>query len=196
VTDRAKEVAEAARLARRAAELGRDDAVALCTAGLALAFVVGDLASGATLTDRALALSPNLAWPLLFSGWVNTWIGEPEVAIQRFARAMRLSPQDPLFFQMQAGTASAHFYAGRYTEASTWAETAMRDQPNFLLAWCTTAASNALAGRPAEAARAMTHLRQLAPELRLSNLKDLLTLRRSEDMAKWEEGLRRAGLPE
>jgi TolB-like protein/DNA-binding SARP family transcriptional activator/Tfp pilus assembly protein PilF len=196
VTDRAKEVAEAARLARRAAELGRDDAVALWTAGIALAFVVGDLDDGATFTDRALALNPSLVWAWIFSGWVNVFVGEPEVAIQRFARAMRLSPQDPLLFQIQAGTASAHFFAGRYAEASTWAETAMRDQPNFLLGWSMTAASNALAGRTAEAARAMARLRQIDPELRLSNLKDLLTLRRSADFAKWEEGLRRAGLPE
>src|SRR5262249_22233138 len=41
--DAAKEVAEADRLARRAAVLGRDDAVALTTAGIALSFVVGDL---------------------------------------------------------------------------------------------------------------------------------------------------------
>jgi hypothetical protein len=37
--------------------------------------------------DRALALNPNLAWAWLYSGWVNVWIGEPEIAIQRFARA-------------------------------------------------------------------------------------------------------------
>ena len=42
----------------------------------------------------------------------------------------------------------------------------------------------------------MARLRQLDPALRLSNLKDLLTLRRPEDFAKWEEGLRKAGLPE
>ena len=196
VTDRAKEVAEAARLARRAGELGRDDAIALCTAGLALAFVVGDLDDGATFTDRALALNPNLAWALIFSGWVNAFVGEPEVAIQRFARAMRLSPQDPLFFQIQAGTAAAHFFAGRYAEASTWAETAMRDQPVFLFGWSITAASNALAERTVEAGKAMARLRQLDPELRLSNLKDLVTLRRPGDFAKWQEGLRRAGLPE
>ena len=51
VTDRAYEIAETARLARRAAELGRDDAVALCTAGIALAFVVGDLDGGAAYID-------------------------------------------------------------------------------------------------------------------------------------------------
>ena len=143
-TDRRKEVVEAEGLARQAAELGRDDAVALWTAGLALAFVVGDLEDGAIYTDRALALNPNLVWAWLFSGWVKVWIGEPEVAIERFRRAMRLNPQDPLFFQMQAGTALAHFFAGRYDEASTLAETAMRDQPNFILGWCTKAASAAL----------------------------------------------------
>ena len=42
MADREAEVAEAARLARQAAELGKDDAVALCTAGIALSFVVGD----------------------------------------------------------------------------------------------------------------------------------------------------------
>ena len=160
---------------------------------------------GANLTDRALALNPNLAWALLFSGWVQVWIGEPEVAIERFARAMRLSPQDPLFFQMQAGTALAHFCAGRYSEASTWAEAAVREQRSFLLVLCTAAASNALAGRAArrvrvdvahDAGKAMTRLRQLDPNLRLSNIRNLLTLRRPSDIAKWEEGLRNAGLPE
>jgi TolB-like protein len=195
-TDRARDVAEAARLAGQAAELGRDDPIALWTAGLALAFVVGDLEKGAVLTERALALNPNMVWAWLFSGWVKVWIGEPETAIERFAHAMRLNPQDPLFFQMQAGTALAHFFAGRYDEASALAETAMRDQPNFVLGWGTMAASGALAGRTEEAHKAMAGLRHLAPELRLSNLKDLLTLRRPADIAKWEEGLRRAGLPE
>jgi len=109
---------------------------------------------------------------------------------------MRLSPQDPLFFQMQAGTASAHLFAGRYPEASTWAEAAVREQRSFLLVLCTAAASNALAGQTVEAARAMARLRQLDPNSRLANIRDLVTLRRPSDVAKWEEGLRKAGLPE
>src|SRR6185437_14320616 len=47
VTDRAAEAVEAARLARRAAELDGDDAVALCAGGYALAFAVHDLDDGA-----------------------------------------------------------------------------------------------------------------------------------------------------
>jgi 3-methyladenine DNA glycosylase Mpg len=56
VTDRTHEMAEAARLALRAADLGKNDAVALCTAGFALTFVVGRLDDGVALIDRALVL--------------------------------------------------------------------------------------------------------------------------------------------
>ena len=58
-TDRATEIAETARLARRAAELGSDDAVALSRASHALATVVGDVEDALTFVDRALALNPN-----------------------------------------------------------------------------------------------------------------------------------------
>ena len=196
VTDRMQDIAEAERLARRAAELGRDDAVALCTAGIALAYVVGDDGDGAAMIDRALQLNPNLAWAWLFSGWVKVLIGEPEIAIERFARAMRLSPQDPQIFNMHMGTAAGHFFAGRYAEAFSWAETSVREQPNYILPTSMAAASGALAGRLAEAEKAMARLRQLEPTLRLSNCTDLIPLRRPEDFARWTDGLRRAGLPE
>ena len=124
-TDRAKEIAETARLARRAAELGPDDAVALSRAAQALATVVGDVEDALTFVDRALALNPNLACAWWASGWIRVYRGEPEAAIEHFARAMRLSPLDPHIIAMQAGTAFAHMLAGRYDEASSWAEKAI-----------------------------------------------------------------------
>jgi hypothetical protein len=42
----------------------------------------------------------------------------------------------------------------------------------------------------------MARLRQLMPELRISNLENLIPLRRSEDFARFADGLRKAGLPE
>ena len=194
--DRPKETAEAERLARRAATLGRDDAVALYAAGMALAFVVGDLDGGAASIARALVLNPNSAWGWLFSGWVKVWLGEPQLAIEQVAHAMRLSPSDPHVFNMQAAAASAHFFAGRYAEASSWAEAAVREQPNHLIGQCILAASGALGERLTGARNAMILLCQLDPTLRLSNLKDLVPLKRSEDLAKLAEGLRKAGLPE
>src|SRR5207237_9006501 len=61
--DPTQETAEAARLARRVAELGKDDAVALCAAGYALAFVVHNLEDGAALVDRALRLNAKRVAP-------------------------------------------------------------------------------------------------------------------------------------
>ena len=57
-------------------------------------------------------------------------------------------------------------------------------------------ASHALTGRPDEAQRAMKHLRELDPTLRVSNLADWLPIRRLDDLATFADGLRKAGLPE
>jgi TolB-like protein/tetratricopeptide (TPR) repeat protein len=196
VTDRREEVAEAERLARRAAELGKEDAVALCTAGIALAFVVGDLDDGNALIAQALSLNPNLAWAWVFNGWVKIWLGDLEAATECGARAMRLSPNDPeVLFYTQTATAYAHFFAGRYAEALSWAKAAMRQRPNFVISISAAAASGALAGRMGEAQEAMARLRQLEPALRMSNLDDLFPIRRSELFARWAEGMEKAGLP-
>ena len=56
--------------------------------------------------------SPNLAEAWRFSGWVKSWLAEPEAAIERFARAMRLDPLDSRMSGMRSGGAHAHFFAG------------------------------------------------------------------------------------
>jgi TolB-like protein len=196
MTDRRQEIAEGARLARRAVELGRDDAVALTRSGSVLGHLAGDVAGGIALVDRALVLDPNLASAWFLGGFLRVWHGEPDRAIEYFARAMRLSPLDPEMYRMQAGMAVAHLFAGRFEAASSWAEKAFRDLPSFLIAVGIVAASHALAGRPDEALRAMDHLRRLDPALRISNLEDWLPIHRPEDLATFADGLRRAGLPE
>jgi tetratricopeptide (TPR) repeat protein len=177
--------------------LGKDDAVALAAAGWALVYVVGDLGVGAALIDRALVLNSNLAVAWNFGGWVKNWLGEPEAALERFARVMRLSPLDPRVTGMHVGTAYAHFLLGRYDEAASWAAMALQDNPDFQAGLRIAAASNAMAGRPEQAHRAVARLRQLNPALRVSTLKDVLgPYRRAEDLSRLEEGLRQAGLPE
>ena len=72
MTDRGQEVAEAARLARKAVQVGKDDAVALSRAGHTLALVVHELDVGALFIDRALSLNPNLASAWFSSGRLRT----------------------------------------------------------------------------------------------------------------------------
>jgi TolB-like protein/Flp pilus assembly protein TadD len=196
MTDPAHEAAEAERLARQAVALGKDDAVALTKGGHALGHFGGDLESCIALLDRALVLNPNLSSAWYLSGFQRISCGEHDAAIERFARAMRLSPLDPEMVRIQAGAAMAHMLAGRFDAASSLAEAALRDLPSFLLAVGLAAASHALAGRTDEARQAMGRLRRLDPALRISKVKDWVLLRRPEDLATFADGLRKAGLPE
>ena len=192
VTDSGKESAEVARLARKVTEHGWEDAVALCSAGIAVAYVVNDLDHGAALIDRALLLNPNLAAAWSLSGWIKVCLCEPDAAIERVTRAMRLSPHDPFSFDMQTTMAFAHFTAGRYTEALSWAEAAVRRQPNFSPALRILAASNAMLGRKDQARNAASRALDLNPEFRISDVRihpDATT----GGFGRYQEGLRRRG---
>ena len=194
LTGHKDEIAEAERLGRQAGALGKDDAVALWTGGFALAYVVGDLDTGNSFIDHALALNPNLTLAWTASGWVRVWLGEPESAIEREARAMRLSPQDTQIFSMQAATALAHFCAGRYVEALSWAEASVREQPNRVNLVGLVAASSALLGELTKAREALAQLHRIDPAFRISSLNNHYPFRRPEDCAQWADGLRKAGL--
>jgi tetratricopeptide (TPR) repeat protein len=195
-TDPARDIAETEQLARRALELGKDDAIALCTAGFALADVVGRVKDGDAFIERALALNRNLAWAWTFSGWSKIWLGKHDLAMDHVSRAMRLSPHDPHMFAMQAAMATAAYFSARYDEALNWAEMALRDKPDMFLALCVAASCHALAGRQAEAGREIARLLAIDPALRLSNLQDRYAVFSPDDLARWLDGLRKAGLSE
>jgi tetratricopeptide (TPR) repeat protein len=196
MTDRTQETVEVTRLVGRATELGSDHAVALSFSGLALGIVAGEVEAGATFVDRALVLDPNLAAAWYASGMLRNLLGDRDVAIEHTARAMRLSPLDPLMFYMHHTIGLAHFLAGRYGEAWPLAERASRERPNFMASLRLSAASNALAGRMDEARAFVARARQLDPEMRISNLKDRIGPFRPDDFNHLIDALRKAGLPE
>ncbi len=196
MTERPQEIAEGIRLARLAIERGRDDAVALTRGGHALGHLAGDLDGAIALIDRARMLNPNLALAWFLGGVLRVFRGETPEAIDNLTHAVRLSPLDPEMYRMQAGMALAHFFAGRYAAAAAWAEEARANLPNLLVAVAIAAASYALAGRSGESQQAMRRLRELDPALCISTLKEWLPIYRSEDFARFAEGLRFAGLPD
>jgi TolB-like protein len=196
MTDPATERVETTRLARRAAETGWDDALALARAGHALATAAGELDSAAVMIDRARNLNPNLAVAWYASGWLRNLLGEPRTAIQHMAYAMRLSPRDPETCRMQAGMAFAQFLLSRYDEALSWAQMASLQQPRYPTPIEVAAASAALAGNLDLARTWIARLHEIDPDYRVSDFKNLRPLRRPEDLARYEDGLRKAGLPE
>ena len=196
IIDRPAEIAEAERLARLGADLGRTDAVALAWSAHALAHVVGDIKNGLALVDRALLLNPNLAVAWQRSGWLRIYAGDCELAIEHLNRAMRLNPLDPLMHLAQSAMAFGHFLLGDVDEASAWAESALHLRSNWPPALRVLAMSNALAGREQAAQQAITRLALVQPRLRVSNLHEQIFLHRLEHTARCLEAMRKAGLPE
>ena len=195
-TDAAQERVEARRLARRAIELDQDDPSVLAMAGHALAFVVGEVEEGAALLSRAINLDPNLATARYWRGWAHLFFGDIDAAIEQFQVALRLSPLDPWIFTAQTGMAFAHFFAGRNEEASSWAATAVRQQPTFLPGQRIMMACHAMSGRVEEARQACMLALQLDPTQRISGIKDRAPFRRAEDIERLAQAFRIAGMPE
>ncbi|MCK1740908.1 winged helix-turn-helix domain-containing protein [Bradyrhizobium sp. 139] len=191
-----KEIAEATRLARKAVELGTDDPFALSVGGYALAFIAHEFDDAAAFVDRALAGNPNFAQAWSTSAWLRVWRGEPDLALEHSAYAMRLSPLDPpMYYNSQGAMAYAHFLASRYDAAASCAENALRSHTNFLLLTCISAASNTRAGRLERAQRSVLQALERNPDLH-ANLRNLAPFRRADDYANFEKALCEAGLSE
>jgi TolB-like protein/class 3 adenylate cyclase len=187
------ESSHATQIARQAVECGKDDAVALTCGGVAFG-IFGDLERATTFIDRAQALNPNLAMAWHLSGWTRGFVGQYDLAVEHLERAMRLSPVDPQRPGMQAAIAAAHFAAGRFDIASSLARSAILEQPNNSLATIVAAAANAMAGNLDVARSAMAQALELDPNFR--KISDRLPYRQPELLALWEDGLRKAGLPD
>ena len=194
--DQTAETSDAERLAKRAIECGNDDAVALASSGIAIGYMFDDFERAVSLMDRAQALNPNLAMAFHLSGWIRSFIGQPDLAIQHLERAVRLSPLDPQRPGMLAAIAAAHFAAGRLDVASALATNAMLEQSNNFIAALVAAASNALAGNLAATKTATKLVRSNDPHFRIKDVKYRLPYRQPEVLTRWQDALRKAGLPE
>jgi TolB-like protein len=195
--DSAKKSAEAITIARRAVEIGSGDAIALCMGGVTLAGIALEVDAGDAYIDRALVLNPNLAIALANSGLVKIWLCEHALAIDRLTHAMRLNPLDPLLYRVHGLLAYAHFFSGHDEQALSWAERSFLDQPFFLPTAGIAAACYASANRNEDARRAVANMIQFAPAIRISNFPVLRNaFRRQEEVIRYKDALRKAGLPE
>lgn len=186
---------EISRLVERVADVGLDDAVALCWAGHAHAYFFKDVERALLLVDRALEIDVNLAVAWQRSGWVRGYAGDPDGAIKSLNMAMRLNPLEPRVFLTHSAMAFAHFIAGRDDDSAHWAAMGLRVKPNWLPALRVAIASNSMLGRVDEVQRALNLYLQIDPQVTISKICEYYPLRRDVDRQRLIAAMSKAGLP-
>lgn len=194
MTDPEKEAAEAMRLARRAVEIEKDDAVVLAASGFAL-LMLGDADVGVALLERALQLNPNEANAWRWGGWARIFLGDQNSAIEHFLKAHYLNPLDSNILMTFSGLAVALFLVSRYEEARTWAERALADNANWLPSLRIMVAIQAVLGQTDEAQRTTARIICINPTEKISNIPVIRYLRKYDQRRKYAESLERGGLP-
>lgn len=186
--------------ARRAAEAARgridDDPTALTAIGAAIGFC-GDQEGADALLEQALALDPNNSWAWGRWGWTGIYRAQPDRALQRFDKALQLSPLDPFAFNTRIGMASALAALGSPQKSVAIAKDVIKKHPEVTWAYRLLAAWAAMAGDLATARSAARKLLATNPAF---TIRQYLAIPGFQDMSEYHarlaQGLREAGVPE
>jgi adenylate cyclase len=146
---------------------------------------------------HAIELNPNCSLAYGSLGSILSEFGDPEESIKNTEIAIRYNPKDPgIYFRFQ-GLAFAHFSAGRYSEASLWARKSVHRNPNWRGGHAVLAASLAQFGLIEEAQAAVANFQENCPGETISKLRNAMIIAGKPDhVYRFEDGLRKAGLPE
>jgi transcriptional regulator with AAA-type ATPase domain/TolB-like protein/Tfp pilus assembly protein PilF len=190
------EFAEAGRLAEQALERDPDDPMALAVSGHVAAILHCDYDTALRRFERSLALNPNFAFAWGLSGATFCYIGEPAVALDRVAYAMRLSPFDPMTFYFFSVAALAEWLRGRSEEALSWAQKARRENPRFTSNLRLLVACLAGLGRLEEAREVAREFLAIETKFTIGEFIRGYALRDRAALEQYAAGLARAGLPQ
>jgi adenylate cyclase len=179
-------------LARRAIALDGADAEARSCLGLAL-LLRGDHDGALTEHERALVISPNLAFAHGERGTTLVFSGQPEEGLASLGTSIRLDPRDPFSAIRLMHLASAFYFSGKYEAAVEAAKRTIRYYPDFPLTYRWLAAALAQAGRIDEAKEALDKAIAIAPVSFDMYVRSRVPWMQPGDHAHILEGLRKAG---
>lgn len=160
----AEETLRAIQLVQRAAILDDEDPLVLA-ARCAVHTMAREFDVAEALVTRALALDPSSGWAWGRSGWLHSYRGNSETAIEHFGRALSLDPNFVSRANNFAGIGSAHFNAERYDAAAFWLRSATLEQRGTWWANRSLSVSYARLGNRLKALESLDALRRFRPDL-------------------------------
>ena len=182
--------------AERGLALDDQDAQVIRSAGLVHFFMKNhDVALD--YYERSVQANPYDAESRALLGAALGVAGDYDAALYQFERALRLSPRDLHIATWYQYMGTAAFVAGRDEDAAEWTIKAIQSNPQLPAGHRTLASIYGNSGRLGEAAVAREKLLDLQPDLTIAQLRDSLPyFKKPEDLERYLEGLRKAGLPE
>jgi adenylate cyclase len=165
--DHAGSISKALRCAELAAQGSDDDPLVLTVLG-AVQSIARHQETARLILERAIALDPNSAWAWSRLAWVDAYTNNGERALDRFERALRLSPLDPINFNNHVGMGAALLSLGQYEESVAEFQRALRERPsaNWIRRPLMTALSGA--GRISEAREVLRELVARQPDFTIA----------------------------
>ena len=117
-----------------------------------------------------------------------------ELAIKLLKRAFRLNPIPPSYYYDCLGI--AYRYNGQYEKAIEICKKAIIVSPDNVSAYITLAASYSPMNRTEDACKAVEEILRIQPVFSLENLANTQPYKKQEELDKFINALRKAGLPE
>ena len=186
----------AGQLAQEAIALDPGDARGFTVAGHIEAFLHRKPEDALSLHERAIALNPNLALAWCYSGLAHCYLGQHTDAVRHVERARRLSPHDPHGFFFDMALTMPFLLSGDYEIAAQLGRRARHAHPGFSSTYKGLLAALGYLGLASEAAPLRERLLELEPQFSVRDAVARSPLQRAEDLERYADGLRLAGIPE
>ena len=191
--DHAKE--RALTLARKAFSLDPNDPSVLTALGEAETFA-GEMDAAIEHIERALDYDPNSAWAWGRKGWLHYYLAQFDQGVAAFGNALRLSPKDPMNFNVFIGLGLVHFMGERYAEAIKYINRGLRENPDAIWGHRPLSVCYAHAGCLEKARKCVDTLLQEYPNLTVDGIIRAIPHVNSELRERYRKGLILAGVPE
>lgn len=146
------------------------------------------------MSERAVAMAPNHAEKLAIAAAILNKSGHPHRSIELVRKAMRLCPIYPPWYLYVLGTAFR--VAGQTDSAVSVFREAIKRNPDYFALYVGLASALGELGREKDAKDSVSNILRLDPDFSINRYVKGLFYRAPSDLARFEDGLRKVGLPE
>ncbi len=192
--DRDASYESAVAYAMKAVELDPSCADAYALVGICR-LSMGEHDEAVAMSEKAIALAPNHAQNLAIVAAVLNKTGQPERSFELIKRAMRLCPIYPGWYLYVLATACRLMHRNE-SAVSAFEEAIKRNPENHPALHVGLASILGELGREEDAKRTAAVILRLEPNFSIEKYVGRLSYRDPTELTRFEDGLRKAGLPE